>query len=248
MGSSLPGTWPGQPRSLPPTPRHEESGRTSRRQRLVRFVESAGLDAIATRTVTVKTLPLMICAVTAVCAVAPGAVGQTAEQRVAACIANNGVRYADSSSATVSQYFSVAAACQAAAQSGSGVEVTVTPAPTREEAPNGPRTEASGAPDTPATEGSTTSRRTSKDGSAGPDSPSRTAGEPASANPGGRKAPRANDAVTAGIVKEALAVREPAGRSLLSPASALTPAGAGLLGAAAVIGAGGFFLRRRRPD
>ena len=198
--------------------------------------------------VTRKTPRVMICAAASVCVLAPAAAAQTAEQRVAACVANNGVRYGEASSATVAQYFSVVAACQAAAQNGSGVEVTVTPAPTRRDAPNSRPTDASDAPAAPAAERGTTPRRTSKDGSAGPPLPSRTAGETPFANPAGGSARRANDAVTADIVKEALAVREPAGRSVLSPASALTPGGAGWLGAAALVGVGGFLLRHRSPD
>ncbi len=205
------------------------------------------MGIIATRTVTVKTLLWMICAAAAASTLAPPAIGQTAEQRVAACIANNGVRYGEPSSATVAQYFSLVAACQAAAQSGSGVEVLVTPEPTRQSPPNAPKTSA-GTPNAPAAEESTSPRRPSEDGSASPESPTPKTGDRATVSPAGGRTGRANNTDTAGLVKKALAVREPTGRSLLSPASALTPAGAGGLAAAALVGVGGYLLRRRRLD
>jgi hypothetical protein len=181
--------------------------------------------------------PLLV-GVAIAAAASPTALGQTPDERVAACIANNSARYGEPSSATVAQYFSLAGACRAAVQGRPGIDVVLTPDGVRAgPASGGP----AGAPPTAPTSGpppgSLNPGAADTPSSGGKRRPT-AIGEPV---PFGAAPPR--DGAT--LARTALAVRDPSGSSLTSPVGALTPIGAGSLAACALVGVGGFFRRRR---
>lgn len=165
-----------------------------------------------------------------------GAQGPSASA-VAACIANNGIRYSEPDSAVVSQYLSVASACRAALTEDASADVTFTADRQRSSRQAG--SAPSGGAPAPATAPGDAARPPST-----PSPPAPTAA--------GRPAPTRTPVRARGedvaFVQRSLATADEAASTSVRPAFSWSSLGANgfgwILGAGIFAGAGLFFLRR----